>query len=315
MSLLNRRDAIAVTGAALAASLVGPRPSTSAQLGAAAMSEFGYCFNTSTIRGQKLTVPEQIDVAAKAGYTGIEPWIRDIREYLEAGGSAQDLRKMLADRGLSVESAIGFANWIVDDDSARAAGMEVAKADMELLRSIGGKRIAAPPAGAQQVSGLNLFRAAERYRALLELGQQMEVIPQVELWGHSKSLNRLGELLFVASEAGHPAACLLPDVYHIYKGGSDFEGLRLVHGSSIHVFHMNDYPATPPRESITDADRVFPGDGVAPLNFILRTLHANGFRGMLSLELFNRDYWQRDPLEVAKTGLQKMQAAVQAALG
>ena len=31
---------------------------------------------------------------------------------------------------------------------------------------------------------------------------------------------------------------------------------------------------------------------------------------MLSLELFNRDYWKQDPLEVAKTGLAKVKAAV-----
>jgi sugar phosphate isomerase/epimerase len=81
----------------------------------------------------------------------------------------------------------------------------------------------------------------------------------------------------------------------------------------MHVFHMNDYPADPPRERITDADRVFPGDGTAPLEEILRTLASVGFRGMLSLELFNRTYWQQPALTVARTGLEKMQQAVRAA--
>jgi hypothetical protein len=30
--------------------------------------------------------------------------------------------------------------------------------------------------------------------------------------------------------------------------------------------------------------------------------------------LFNRDYWKQDPLVVAKTGLEKMRASVQASL-
>ena len=59
--------------------------------------------------------------------------------------------------------------------------------------------------------------------------------------------------MFVAIESGHPKACLLPDVYHIYKGGSDFAGLGLLSGSAIQVFHVNDYPADPPRETINDA--------------------------------------------------------------
>ena len=181
---------------------------------------------------------------------------------------------------------------------------------MDTLRQIGGIRIAAPPTGATKQTDLNLFNAAKRYRALLELGDQMDVIPQVEVWGFSSSLSRLGESMFVAIESGHPKACLLPDVYHIYKGGSDFAGLGLLSGSAIQVFHVNDYPANPPRETINDSHRVYPGDGVAPLTEIFRMIHQAGFRGTLSLELFNRDYWQQDPLEVAKTGLQKTKAAV-----
>ena len=82
-------------------------------------------------------------------------------------------------------------------------------------------------------------------------------------------------------------------------------------GSAIGVFHVNDYPADPPRETIRDAHRVYPGDGVAPLGPIFRRLAASGFRGMLSLELFNPDYWKQDALAVARTGLEKTRLAVQ----
>ena len=136
---------------------------------------------------------------------------------------------------------------------------------MDLLAQIGGKRIAAPPAGATGEPLLDLSKAAERYRALLDLGDQTGVVPQVEVWGGSKNLHRLGQSMFVVIESGHPKACLLPDVYHIYKGGSDFHGLKTISSRAIQVFHLNDYPANPPRETIRDADRVMPGDAAAPL--------------------------------------------------
>jgi sugar phosphate isomerase/epimerase len=79
------------------------------------------------------------------------------------------------------------------------------------------------------------------------------------------------------------------------------------------VFHVNDYPELSP-EVITDADRVYPGDGVAPLRRILRNLDYSGFRGYLSLELFNESYYQNDPLIVAKTGLEKLKRVVEDAL-
>jgi len=272
--------------------------------------EFIYCLNTSTIRGQELSITEEVDIAGKAGYDAIEPWLRKINAYVEEGGSLKDLGKRIADHGLTVESGIGFAKWIVDDEVERAKGLEEAKRDMDTLAQIGGKRLAAPPAGATREAGLDLFKAAERYRALLELGDEMNVVPQVEVWGFSKNLSRLGESVFVAIEAGHPNACLLGDVYHIYKGGSDFHGLGLLSASALQAFHMNDYPADPPRSTITDADRVYPGDGVAPIGDILNLFRSVGAYPALSLELFNKTYWAQDPLEVAKTGLDKMRQSV-----
>jgi len=302
--------AAGVTGGALAA---GAAAKAYAAEGPGETHPPAYCLNTGTIRGQNLTLDKEIEVAAKAGYQGIEPWVGSIDQYARAGGSLKDLAKRLGDLGLSVESAISFFEWIVDDDERRAKALERAKRDMDLVARIGGKRIAAPPAGATG-QAVDLLRAADRYRVLLELGGQMGVVPQLEIWGASKTLARLGEAAMVAMESGHPKACLLPDVFHMYKGGSSFEGLRLLSGGAIHVFHLNDYPATPPLDKITDGDRVYPGDGVAPLRAILRSLRDIGFRGMLSLELFNRDCWKLDALTVASTGLEKMKAVVRKSL-
>jgi 2-keto-myo-inositol isomerase len=312
------RRALIAGSAAIGAGALLPA-SSSAQVAKSAKPGFTYCLNTSTIRRlddkgkhQPLPIEDSIAIASAAGYSGIEPWIREISSYVDKGGSLSDLRKRIADAGLSVESAIGFAKWIVDDDEQRKAGLEAAKRDMELVAQIGGTHIAAPPVGATKTPGLDLLKAAERYRALLEVGEEVGVIPMVEVWGFSANLHRLGQSVFVAIESGHPKACLLPDFYHIYKGGSDFAGLRMLGKDAIPVFHMNDYPDIP-RAEIGDQDRVYPGDGVCKIGPILRDLAANGCFPALSLELFNRDYWSQDPAQVAKTGIAKMRAAVEAA--
>ncbi len=278
-----------------------------------------FSLNTSTIRGQNLSIPEQVAVTAEAGYDGIEPWIRDVQKYVEGGGDPADLRKRIADAGLTVESAIGFAQWIVDDDSARQAGLDEARRDMELVKSIGGTRIAAPPIGAHRPKPgdpppPSLPVIAQRYRALLELGAEIGVTPMLELWGFSPVLGTLGELAYVSAGAMHPDACVLPDFYHIYKGGNDFAGLGMIEASRMPVFHINDYPATPALSEIGDKDRVFPGDGVCPLPRIIRGLIDHGFAGTFSLELFNPHYYQRDALAVATEGLQKSRAVVRAAM-
>ena len=275
---------------------------------------FMYMLNTSTIQGQKLSLVEEIEIASRCGYQAIEPWIRELDQYVKDGGNLKDLGKRIADNGLTVESSIGFAEWIVDDDARRKKGLEQARRDMDMVRQIGGKRMAAPPAGATDRTDMSLLKIAERYRDLFDAGERIGVTPMVELWGFSKTLSRLSEALMVAVESGRANACVLADVYHLYKGGSGFTGLRLVGAPALPVIHVNDYPATPPRAEITDAFRVYPGDGTAPLKQMFRDLHTNGFCGFLSLELFNHEYWKHDALLVARTGLEKLKAVVQASL-
>jgi sugar phosphate isomerase/epimerase len=275
---------------------------------------FVYSLNTSTIRGQNLSIVDEVAIAAKAGYQAIEPWINELERYTQAGGSLRDLNRRISDAGLRVESAIGFAEWVVDDEARRRKGLEAARIAMDMVRQIGGRRLAAPPVGATNQTDLSLVRAAERYRALLDIGAQIGVVPQVEVWGFSRSLSRLGECAMLAIESGHSQACILADVYHLHKGGSGFTGLKLLHGVSMQVFHINDYPAKPSRADITDAHRVYPGDGVAPLRTMLRDLRRSGFQGVLSLELFNREYWKQDALTVARTGLEKMRSVARASL-
>ncbi|QVL33274.1 sugar phosphate isomerase/epimerase [Telmatocola sphagniphila] len=303
MNTINRRQALTAAAIPIFASSVQAKVTDK-------KSTFGFCLNTSTIRGQKLPVEEEAKLAAKAGYNGFEPWIFELDAYSRSGKSLKDLGKLFADLGLQVPSAIGFAKWIAEDEKVRKAGLEEAKRDMDKLQQIGGQRMAAPPIGATDVSGMDMLKIAERFRVLVELGEQMGIIPECEHWGHSKTLSRLGEVTLVAMESKRPKAVLLPDIFHLFKGGSDFEGLKMLRGESIGIFHMNDYPKDLPRERIKDADRIFPGDGIAPLNTVLKTLHQIGYQGFLSLELFNPEYYKRDAFQVIKTGLEKMKEQV-----
>src|SRR5437773_5798335 len=132
---------------------------------------FGYCLNTSTVRdqGKHRPIVQLVEIAAKAGYAAIEPWIAELDEYVKAGNSLKDLKKRIADAGLVVPSAIGFAQWIVDDDTGRKNGLETAKRDMDWVAQIGGTRTAAPPIGATRAGepGVDPLTAADRYRTLL----------------------------------------------------------------------------------------------------------------------------------------------------
>ena len=312
---ITRRSLLATSAVAVASSAIRAEPKPTEK------AAFRFCLNTSTIRiaegqwGKSRDIVECIAIASKAGYAAIEPWISELDEYMKGGGTLADLKKRFADAGLAVPNAIGFAEWIVEDAERRKKGLEQAKRDMDKVLAIGCAQMAAPPTGAtggtSRRDDKNFTEpvaplvAAERYKALLEVGLKIGVRPIVEVWGFSRSLSRLGETALVAMECGKDGGAVLPDVYHLYKGGSDFVGLNLLGAKAIGIFHVNDYPQLD-RSKIADADRVYPGDGIAPLKEVFAALKEMDYRGYLSLELFNAGYWKLDPLDVAKTGLTKL---------
>jgi 2-keto-myo-inositol isomerase len=304
---MNRRNALKAASATAGLSLIGP-------LGIAGdtkkeSDKFRLSLNTSTISGQKLGVEKYIDIAARAGYDCIELWTGDVKEYMGKGGSLKALKKLLDDSKVPVVDAIGFSPWMVDDEEQRKAGFKQMREEMLMMAELGCPRMAAPSAGIKAPDQLDMFKVGERFAALIALGRETGVTPQLEFWGASRFFH-LGQVLMASAVANDPGVRILADVYHLHRGGSGFEGLKMIDGSLIEIFHMNDYPGSIPREKLEDKDRVYPGDGVAPLKQVLTDLRNMKGPKILSLELFNREYWSQDPLLVAKTGLEKMRKAL-----
>lgn len=271
------------------------------------MFPFKTALNASTLFPFKLDVRQQITVAAEAGYEGIELWVRDIEAYLAEGGTVGALRAFLSARGIALVNAIAFWAWADSDPAKREEGFRQAETEMQMLAELGCVAVAAPPFGS--VEGVALDDMAAQFARLSELGQRMGIEPYLEFWGRAKTLSRLSEAVYVAMQSGRPDAKLLLDPFHMYTGGSDIGGLAYLSGAAIGIVHMNDYPASPGRETITDAQRVFPGEGIAPLSELARLLAQAGYTGYLSLELFLDDYGSQSALDVAKRGLAAIQTA------
>ncbi|MEJ0104132.1 MAG: TIM barrel protein [Bacteroidota bacterium] len=305
--MLNRRELLKLSGAAAVAALL---PGIAFTASTPAKGPFRFCLNTSTIRGQNTGLLQAIEIAAKAGYDGVELWVRDVHDYLGKGNSVESLAAFIKAKGIVVEDAISFTEWMADDDSKRTAALTQLEEEMKLMAALGCHRIAAPPAGVEKNKPIDFQKAGIRYREILALGRKYNVMPLLEFWGASGTLYNFSQALAIAAAANDPDARILPDVYHLFRGGSGFDCLKLVNGKVIDIIHMNDYPAGKPVNEQTDSDRVYPGDGAAPLKQILRDLQAMGGTKVLSLELFNKDYWAQDALTVAKTGLEKMKALV-----
>ena len=81
---------------------------------------FQYCLNSSTIK--PVPILEKIEIAAKAGYVGIELWHDDIDAHVASGGSVSDIRKAVDDAHVHLGDVVRAAR---DDDRVLAHGERV----------------------------------------------------------------------------------------------------------------------------------------------------------------------------------------------
>jgi 2-keto-myo-inositol isomerase len=274
-----------------------------------AEKSFRISLNTSTIRTYKLPVEQQIEVCGAAGFDGIELWISDIQNYLDKGGSLAGLAIKLKDNRLVLENIIGFAPWMADDDEQRMQGQLQMRKEMEWTAQLGGKYIAAPVMGIKRVEPERFAEYAQRYRDILEIGRSTGVIPLLEIWG-AGVLHNLADAVHIILGSGHPDANLLLDFYHLYRGGNSFDSLLQLNVARMPLFHINDYPASPPREQLNDRHRVYPGDGICPFPAILPSLFQAGFCGGFSVELFNESYCQQPVDQMLSITLEKTEQLI-----
>ncbi|NUQ01025.1 MAG: sugar phosphate isomerase/epimerase [Armatimonadetes bacterium] len=232
------------------------------------------CLNTSCLcspfTASAIPLPEKLRLASEAGYRLVELWINELSEYVSGGGDLRNLRRQLEHDGLAVASVITLVGWMDSSGDEYQAILDDCQRRMEMAAEVGSPRIVATPATQRQpqMVNYNLDEVAARYRELLEIGVPLGVTPMMEFLGFVGSVYQLEQAEAVVQLADHPAACLVLDPFHLFRGGSGFSRLKSLPIERIGICHFNDAPREPPQFEQVDADRVYPGDG-----------HAHGTKG------------------------------------
>ncbi len=316
---MERRDFFTIAASAIATTVA---TSTSSVSGAAAtqaatpekryqggVSPWPVCLDTATIRPASLE--DKIKFAAAAGFDAIEPWDKELEEYEKGGGNLKDLRKKIEDSGLFVPSMIGLWNSVPPTQEAFDASLVDTRRRMRMASEVGCQhvQVICNTAGDQW----DQKWVAARYRELVEIGINEFNLRPALVFVKFQPIKSFGQAMGVVLDANHAKGMVIPDTFHMHISGGGFEALKHVKGDSIAIFQFADAPAGIAADEMKDADRVFPGDGILPLPEVLRDLKATGFKGAVSLELYNPNYWKEDLAKIAKTGLEKTVAVIQKA--
>lgn len=248
----------------------------------------------------KATLPQDIAAAGAAGFEALEIWAAKMDTYLESA-SVQDLKTLFDGAGVRPASinSIEFITFRPPDEyeTIKARCRELC----QVARAVGCGKIVVVPSPTPEGMGWDQIKdgSVRVLRELAELAAPYGVQLAFEFLGFSWcSVRTLGQCWDIVREVDRPNVGLVIDTCHFYAGGSALHTIKDVDPLKILIFHINDVEERP-LDTVEDAHRLLPGEGVIPLDDILAHLQGIGFDGLCSIELFRPEYWERDPGELA----------------
>jgi len=263
--------------------------------------------NTSSAAGYR----RSLEGWARAGIKNVELTNNLLDEFLKSD-SLPAAKRVLTDLGLTpVSSACGvFGLW--EPNPKRAAQLDAFKKRCEQFASLGLTKIYSPTPTTEKFTEEDYKRGVANMRENGDIAKQFGMVVMAEAVRTSTFIGTLPTMLKMMREAAHPSVAPLLDFYHFWSGLNKLEDLDRIRQGEIGHVHFQDVPDMP-RELLDNTTRIIPGDGVSPLNRMLRTLADKGYAGPLSVELFLPKFQQGDPYEVAREIRQKAEAVMRRA--
>ena len=245
---------------------------------------------------------------AKAGIKNVELNATVVDEFLKAD-TLDGARKVLADNGMTVVHGAVVVGGLLEPNSDRVTAIEALKRRLDLFASLGVKKVYTTSAGMQKLALDDYKVVADNARSVGETAKPFNMIVSVEFIRASPYMSTLLTALKVTREAAHPNFGLMFDFYHFWSGLNKLEDMDQIRPGEIQHVHFQDVPDLP-RELLDNNTRIIPGDGVSPLNVMLRKLADKGYAGPLSVELFLPKFQNGDPYEIAREIRQKCEAVM-----
>jgi 2-keto-myo-inositol isomerase len=242
------------------------------------------------------------DVAnyAAGGCPAVEVWLTKLEQHLQSA-SAVDTRKLLADRGVTPAAAAYQGGLLLSQGEQRKAHFDHFRRRLDLCQAFGIPTLVLVADFTQAVDAPSLGRAVVSLAQAAQWAAGFGLTLALEFRGTDTFCNCLDTALSLVGQCGEPNVGVCLDVFHYYKGPSKPEDLdRLTAANLAHVQVCD--VAGVPRELMTDADRVMPGEGDFRLELIVGRLRQIGYGGYVSLELMNPVLWQSPPAHVAELG-------------
>jgi sugar phosphate isomerase/epimerase len=246
------------------------------------------------------TFAEDVDACVGGGFPALEVWLTKLEKHLETH-PADQMRRMLADRGVRLAAAAYQGGLLLSQGQQRKAHFDDFRRRLELCQGFGVGTLLVVADFVHAVDPTALERAVVSLAQAGQWAAGFGVRLALEFRGADTFCASLDTAVRLVAACGERNVGVCLDVFHFYKGPSKEADLDLLSAENLFWVQACDLAGVP-RELATDADRILPGDGDLPLPHFLGKLRERGYDGMVSLELMNPTLWQMKASQVAELG-------------
>lgn len=253
---------------------------------------------------------KKIEAAAKAGFDGIEVFREDLVDF---DGKPADVARLAKAAGIEILSLQSLRDFEAGPREERDWALRRATRFLELAAEIGAPLLVVC-ANTRADTLADDARAADDLIALADKAHGLGLRIGYEALSTSRVVRSYTDAWRIVKRADHPDLGLIVGSVHTLVMQQDFAALAEVPPERLFMVHMADAPrmSMNPR-LLTRHFRVFPGQGEQPIGALFKQLVQTGYRGPLSLEIFNDQVRAMPPATVADDGLRSIRLLEDAA--
>ena len=249
------------------------------------------------------SLDEKLRAIAAAGFDAVEIFENDFTCF---DGSARDVAKMCGDLGLGICALQPFRDFEGMPEPLRTRGFRRIEKKFDLMQELGTDLLlVCSNVSPASLGGID--RAADDFR---ELGEQanargLRVGFEALAWGRHVSDYR--DAWEIVRRADHKSIGIILDSFHTLAPSFPVAAIRAIPGDRIFLVQLADAPQL-------DLDvlswsrhfRCFPGQGNLAIRDFMQAVDVTGYKGPLSLEIFNDQFRAQSTKEFAIDGMRSL---------
>ena len=249
------------------------------------------------------SLEEKLLAIARVGFRAVEVFEEDLAAF---PGTPRELRSLAEDLGLKIVALQPLRDYEGMPEPYRSRNRERALRWLDLVVELG-TELTYVCSNTSPLAMDDPEAIAEDLHALAEMAASrgLRVGYEALAWGqYVKDWPKAWEMV---RRADHPHLGLVLDSFHCFVRNNPFPKSADLSGERIFLVQLSDAPSLLMDPlALSRHHRAMPGQGDWPINAFLRAVLATGYRGTISLEIFNEWFRTTPPEWVAQDGMRSL---------